>query len=121
MAGDPEITTRSVYVMGLTWDTDDAELADHFRQAGTVVSSSILRQRRGGASKASMGCGVVEFTNREMALHACQVLNLTELKGRQIRCREDRNPDADDSRRDDDDDDVSLWSGIIFACLALVV
>jgi RNA recognition motif-containing protein len=105
VANDPEITARSVYVTGLTWDTNDTELADHFRQAGVVVSSSILRQRRGSPAKSSLGCGVVEFASRDMALHACQVLNLTELKGRPIRCREDRHPDTDDRYRGDNDED----------------
>ena len=74
---NPEITLRSVYVTGLTWDTEEGELAEYFSQAGTVLSASILRQRRNGMLKASMGCGVVEFADRAMALAAVEMLNET--------------------------------------------
>ena len=97
VAGNPEIASRSVYVTGLTWDTEEQELFEYFGQAGTVVSAAILRQRRNGRySKSSMGCGVVEFATREMAMDAVTTLNETELKGRMIRCREDRIPDEED-------------------------
>jgi len=96
VASDPAITARSVYVTGLTWETTDADLSAHFSQVGEVLSAVILRQRRGGNPKSSMGCGVVEFSSREIALEAIEKFNETELMGRQIRCREDRTP-VDDS------------------------
>jgi RNA recognition motif-containing protein len=46
-----------------------------------------------GNSKSSMGCGVVEFASRDIAVHAVALLNESELKGRTIRCREDRDPE----------------------------
>jgi hypothetical protein len=36
VTGDPDIVTRSVYVTGLTWDTEEDELIRHFSQAGTT-------------------------------------------------------------------------------------
>ena len=95
IAGDPEITGRSLYVTGLTWDTEEEELAKHFSQAGPVVSAAVLRQRRNGNTKSSMGCGVVEYATREIALAAVAIMSETELKGRIIRCREDRVPEED--------------------------
>lgn len=97
IAGDPEITSRSLYVTGLTWDTEEDELIQHFSQAGAVNSAAILRQRRNGNTKSSMGCGVVEYATRELAMEAVVSMNETELKGRTIRCREDRVPDEDES------------------------
>lgn len=97
IAGDPEITSRSLYVTGLTWDTEEDELIQHFTQAGTVVSAAVLRQRRNGNTKSSMGCGVVEFASREIAMAAVAIMNETELKGRMIRCREDRVPDEEEA------------------------
>ena len=97
---DPEITARSIYVTGLTWDTTDEELYQHFATGVQVTSAVILRQRRGGNSKSSMGCGVVELASRETAAQAVEQFNETELKGRKIRCREDRNP-ADDIAEDE--------------------
>ena len=96
IAGDPEITSRSLYVTGLTWDTEEDELIEHFTKAGTVISAAILRQRRNGNTKSSMGCGVVEYATREIAVEAVAIMNETELKGRMIRCREDRVPDDDE-------------------------
>lgn len=92
VAGDPEIASRSVYVTGLTWDTNEEELAQHFAQVGEVASAVILRQRRGGNNRSSMGCGVVEYASTELAVEATQALNESELKGRKIRVREDRIP-----------------------------
>lgn len=105
VAGDPEIVSRSVYVTGLSWDTVDEELAEYFKQAGEVVNAVVLRQRRGGSSRSSMGCGVVEMVTVEAAQHAVATLNETEFKGRSIRCREDRSPG------DEQEDDGEISGG----------
>ena len=86
------MVARSVYITGLTWDTDEEELSKHFSQVGRVLSAVVLRQRRHGNTKASMGCGVVEFETMEAATEAIATLNETDLKGRSIRVREDRAP-----------------------------
>lgn len=91
-AGDPDVVARSVYVTGLTWDTEEDELIKHFAQVGPVVTAVVLRQRRNGNTKASMGCGVVEYETKEAALEAITAMNETDLKGRSIRVREDRAP-----------------------------
>lgn len=39
-----------------------------------------------------MGCGVVEFASHEIAFKAIEAFNDTQLGGRQIKCREDRDP-----------------------------
>jgi len=93
--GDPETVARSLYVSGLSWDTTDAQLAEHFSQGGLVVRAVVLRQRRGG-NRSSMGCGVVEFDSVESAAHAMNTLNDSELNGRTIHCREDRAPDDEE-------------------------
>jgi RNA recognition motif-containing protein len=48
-----------------------------------------------------MGCGVVEYSTREIALEAVAIMNETELKGRMIRCREDRVPGEDEIPAED--------------------
>lgn len=92
---DPTVVSRSVYVSGLSWDTTDEELYQHFNQIGPVTKAVIMRQRRGN-SKTSMGCGVVEYANDESAVLAVSRLNETTFKGRIIHCREDRDPDFED-------------------------
>ena len=84
---DPEVKSRSVYVSALSWNTSDEQLRDHMKQAGDVVNAVVLRRER---SHRSLGCGVVEYRTRAMALHAVQTMNDTSLDGRMIHCREDR-------------------------------
>ena len=91
-AGDPDVVARSVYVTGLSWDTEVDELIKHFAQVGPVVTAVVLQQRRNGNRKASMGCGVVEYETKEAALEAIKAMNETELQGRSIRVREVRRP-----------------------------
>lgn len=81
---------------GLTWDTEEDELKEHFSQAGVVISALVIRQRRNGKAKASMGCGIVEFETIEAAENSIAIMNETELKGRNIRVREDRIPEAEE-------------------------
>jgi RNA recognition motif-containing protein len=95
VAGDPDIVSRSVYVSGLSYETTDQELLDHFVGVGPVVRAVVLRQRREGNAKSSMGCGVVEFSSSEVAIKAVAEMTDSELNGRKIRCREDRLPSAD--------------------------
>lgn len=111
VAGDPEIVSRSVYVTGLSWDTVDEELAEYFKQAGEVVNAVVLRQRRGGPSRSSMGCGVVEMATVEAAQHAVTTLNETEFKGRSIRCREDRTPGEEPEDEADESGAVAAGGG----------
>lgn len=92
MMTDPEVASRSVYVTGLAWETNEDELAAHFSQAGRIMKATVLRKYRRGNSKSSIGCGVVEYESPVSVAHAIMHLNDTELGGRVIRCREDRNP-----------------------------
>lgn len=115
IAGDPEITSRSLYVTGLTWDTDEEELTQHFSQAGAVISASVLRQRRNGNTKISMGCGVVEYATREIAVAAVAIMNETDLKGRMIRCREDRVPDENEVTHEDHTDPQNVGTAAAYA------
>ena len=115
IAGDPEITSRSLYVTGLTWDTDEEELTQHFSQAGAVISASVLRQRRNGNTKISMGCGVVEYATREIAVAAVAIMNETDLKGRMIRCREDRVPDENEVTHEEHTDPQNAGTAAAYA------
>jgi RNA recognition motif-containing protein len=77
---------RRVYVMNLSWDTTWQTLKDHFRQVGNVVYTECMTEQ-GGRSK---GCGIVEFEYAEDALKAISALSNSELDGRSILVREDR-------------------------------
>ena len=67
---------------GTSWQ----DLKDHFRSAGTVVHAKIMEERPGR----SKGWGIVEFEAPEEAVAAIEQLNDSDLDGRPIQVREDR-------------------------------
>lgn len=79
--------SRRVYVGNLSWDVAWQDLKDHMRQAGDVLFAEVMTEANTGRSK---GCGIVEFHTSEDAQRAIRTLNDTELKGRMIFVREDR-------------------------------
>ena len=78
--------SNRVYVGNLSWQTSWQDLKDHMRDAGDVQYAKVLQDRDGR----SKGCGIVEFTTVEGAKDAIEKLTDTELKGRKIFVREDR-------------------------------
>ena len=78
--------SNRVYVGNLSWQTSWQDLKDHMRDAGDVQYAKVLQDRDGR----SKGCGIVEFTTVEGAQDAIEKLTDTELKGRKIFVREDR-------------------------------
>ena len=75
------------------------DLKDHFRQAGEVVRSEIFTQGPGGRSK---GCGIVEMASVDDAANAVEKLVDSELHGRRILIREDRQAGREDSLHRED-------------------
>lgn len=82
---NPEVKERSVYISNLSWETNEAQLAEHMAQAGAIVQSVILRR-----NLRSMGCGIVEYASNDMARRAVELLNDSDLGGRSIHVREDK-------------------------------
>eukprot|EP01111_Echinosteliopsis_oligospora_P015574 TRINITY_DN619_c0_g1_i1.p1 TRINITY_DN619_c0_g1~~TRINITY_DN619_c0_g1_i1.p1 ORF type:complete len:278 (+),score=119.57 TRINITY_DN619_c0_g1_i1:37-870(+) len=81
-----EAVTNRLYVMNLAWNTSWQDLKDHMRAAGNVVYAEVFSDDSGR----SKGCGIVEFSTRQEALNAISTLNDTQLQGRLIFLREDR-------------------------------
>jgi len=79
-------TLSRVYVGNLSWDTAWQDLKDHMRQAGHVVRADVLVDSDGR----SKGCGVVEYGSAEDAQRAIDQLNQSNLRGRNIFVRQDR-------------------------------
>ncbi|OWZ13208.1 RNA binding protein [Phytophthora megakarya] len=79
-----------VYVGNLSWNVKWQELKDHMKKAGTVVHADVLEESNGR----SKGCGLVEYATQEEAAKAIAELNNTELEGRLIFVREDREPEG---------------------------
>lgn len=75
-----------VYVGNLSWDVAWQDLKDHMRDAGEVKFAEVMT----GPDGRSKGCGIVEFSTPDEAKEACTNLTDTELNGRMIFVREDR-------------------------------
>jgi len=78
--------SRRVYVGNIPWDVAWQDLKDHMRQAGEVLFAEVLKNPDGR----SKGCGIVEFSEPSEAKEAISLLNDSELNGRMIFVREDR-------------------------------
>ncbi|KAL3157351.1 hypothetical protein ABBQ32_011834 [Trebouxia sp. C0010 RCD-2024] len=77
---------KRCYVGNLAWKTSWQDLKDKFRDVGNVVYANVMRDD-GGRSK---GWGIVEFETPEEAVTAVNTFNGTDLAGRKIMVREDR-------------------------------
>lgn len=82
------IPSRRVYVGNLAWSVTWQALKDHMRKAGEVSFAEVFTERDGR----SRGCGVVEYANEADSANAIATLNDTELHGRLVFVREDREP-----------------------------
>src|SRR5215831_10981714 len=83
-----------LYVGNLPFQTTSDELRDHFAQAGSVESASVVEDRMTGRSR---GFGFVEMATPEDATAAIEQLNGKEFGGRNLtvneaRPRTDRGP-----------------------------
>lgn len=76
-----------LYVGGLPYSMGDDDLADAFKEYGTVVSTAVIKDRDTGQSK---GFGFVEMSSDEEAQAAIKGLDNQELGGRRIRVNEAR-------------------------------
>ena len=76
----------AVYVGNLSWETSWQDLKDHFRAAGEVTHADVMMEHDGR----SKGCAIVRFASAHDAANAIQQLHDSELQGRTIFVREDR-------------------------------
>ncbi|MCP4200743.1 MAG: RNA-binding protein [bacterium] len=74
--------SASVFVGNLNYQTTEAELSEHFSDAGTVLSARIPLDRESGRPR---GFGFVEFESEEMAERAVAQFHDAELGGRRLR------------------------------------
>lgn len=77
---------KRCYIGNLAWKTSWQDLKDKFRECGTVVYANVMRDEEGR----SKGWGIVEFETPDEAVAAVSSLNGSELGGRKIMVREDR-------------------------------
>ena len=78
---------KKLYVGSLSYSTTDDQLKQHFSQAGTVESATVITDKMSGRSK---GFGFVEMSTDEEAQKAVEMFNGQELDGRTIVVNEAR-------------------------------
>ncbi|CAE7422991.1 unnamed protein product [Symbiodinium sp. CCMP2456] len=83
---------RKVFVGNLPYSVTWQALKDHMRQCGEVLRCDILAEP--GTALGSKGCGIVEYASAASAQRAIRDLSDSELKGRLIFVREDREDDV---------------------------
>ena len=83
---DDPAQSRRCYVGNLSWDVAWQDLKDHMREAGEVIHAEVITEPNGR----SKGCGIVEYATADEARQAIATLSDTDLKGRMIFVREDR-------------------------------
>ncbi len=74
-----------LYVGNLAYAVNNGDLEELFAQAGQVQSATVITDKFSGQSK---GFGFVEMSTPEEAAKAIQMLNDTQLKGRNIKVNE---------------------------------
>ena len=74
--------SKKLFVGGLAWATDDAGLAEAFRQFGEIAEAKVITDRDTGRSR---GFGFVTFEDEGAAQQALEGMNGRELDGRTLR------------------------------------
>ncbi|HBU27850.1 TPA: RNA-binding protein [Candidatus Uhrbacteria bacterium] len=72
---------NKLFVGGLPWAVDDAQLEEIFTPYGEVTSARVVTDKFTGKSR---GFGFVEFATDEQAQAAVDAMDGTELSGRTI-------------------------------------
>jgi RNA recognition motif-containing protein len=78
---------KKLYVGGIPYTTTDDTLKQHFSQAGTVTSATIITDKMSGRSR---GFGFVEMSTDEEAQKAVEIFNGKDFEGRTLTVNEAR-------------------------------
>ena len=77
----------NIFIAGLSYDVNDADLSDLFQEYGTIASAKVIIDRQTNRSK---GFGFVEIEDNEAAAKAISELNGAEYDGRTLSVSEAR-------------------------------
>lgn len=93
--------SMKLYVGNLAFETSGENLRQHFEQAGTVETATVVEDRDTGQSR---GFGFVEMSSKEEGEAAIQQFNGNDLNGRNLtvnvaKPREARNDGRNGGRR----------------------
>lgn len=71
----------NIFIAGLSYDVNDADLSDLFQEYGAITSAKVIMDRQTNRSK---GFGFVEIEDNEAAEKAISELNGAEYDGRTL-------------------------------------
>lgn len=77
--------STKLYVGGLPYSVTDEALKNHFSQAGTVTSATVVIDRMSGRSR---GFGFVEMSTDEEAQNAISMFHGKDMSGRNLTVNE---------------------------------
>jgi RNA recognition motif-containing protein len=97
-----------VFVGNLAWDVSWQDLKDHLRTVGGDVAHVEILRTPDGKSK---GCGIATFATAAQALDAVEALSGSELQGRPIFIREDREEETTNNSNVSQQANVSVFVG----------
>lgn len=80
------IDSKRVFVGNLAWSISWQDLKDHMRSAGNVEFANVITDNNGR----SKGFGIVEYSTSNEARNAIETLHDTNLHGRLIIVRQDK-------------------------------
>lgn len=86
----------NIFIAGLSYSINDADLKELFSEYGEIASSKVIMDRQTGRSK---GYGFVEMEDNDAAKKAIEELNGAEYDGRTISVSEAR-PREEKPRRE---------------------
>ena len=98
--------SKKLFVGGLSWNTDDAELRNAFEAHGEVTEAKVINDRETGRSR---GFGFVTFVDGASADAAAHALDGASLDGRTIRVNEAEQKPRGGRRDDRGGDRGSRW------------
>lgn len=78
---------QKLYVGNLPYSANDESLKEHFSQAGTVTSSSVVTDKMSGRSR---GFGFIEMSSDAEAQAAIEMFDGKEFEGRNLTVNEAR-------------------------------
>lgn len=77
--------TNKLFIGGIDYSTTDAQLEEHFSQAGKVLSAKVIIDRNTGQGK---GFGFVEMSTEKDAKEAMTKLDESQFNGKTIAVKE---------------------------------
>ncbi len=87
--------SKKLFVGGISWNTDNEQLAEHFAQCGNVLEAKVVTDRETGRSR---GFGFVTMEEDGDAERAVEELDGSQLDGRNIAVSEARESNTNNRR-----------------------